>query len=177
VWIDTPQPVRRFIVRFILYMALFTPFFYGVLIKTRLFEAYLGLNATVSAFILKILGEDVWADGVALEARTSPGLEIRHGCDAILPTALFLAAVMAFPVVMRVKWPALLLGSAGLLGLNLVRIITLYYTRVHKPEWFHSMHVDVWQPAFIFAALLLWILWALTVTRTPPAGPAPTSHA
>jgi hypothetical protein len=39
------------------------------------------------------------------------------------------------------------------------------------------MHVDVWQPAFIFAALLLWILWALTVTRTPPAGPAPTSHA
>jgi exosortase/archaeosortase family protein len=84
-----------------------------------------------------------------------------------LPTALFVSAIVAFPVTMRSKWSAILVGTGALLTINLVRIITLYYTRIHRPDWFHAMHVDVWQPAFIFLALFFWVVWALRATRPP----------
>lgn len=165
-WIPTRRPILRFAGLLALIMVPFTAFFYGVLTKTAIFERYLHLNAEVSARLLRLFGEDAKASGPTLSSPAC-SLEIRHGCDAILPTALFMAAILAFPVKMRTKWTALVLGSAALLVINLVRIITLYYTRVHRPSWFHSMHVDVWQPAFIFLALLFWIIWALRATRPP----------
>ena len=38
-------------------------------------------------------------------------VNIAHGCDAIEPLALFVAAVVAFPVAFRTKVPGLLIGG------------------------------------------------------------------
>ena len=163
----------RFITLFAAYMIPFTVFFYAVLTKTDIFQSYLNLNASASAAILRVLGEEASSEGPALRSPRS-SLQIRHGCDAILPTALFMSAVLAFPIFLRLKWTALLLGSGALLLINLIRIITLYYARIYKPDWFHALHVDVWQPAFIFLALFFWIVWALRATK-PVAAPAPSA--
>ena len=176
VWIESKRPILRFVLMFALLMGPFTVFFYSILTDTALFNRYLDLNAAVSAGVLRVLGEDASSTGQSLRSPRA-SLEIRHGCDAILPTALFVCAILAFPVVMRVKWTAVWLGSAALLLLNLVRIITLYYTRIYKPDWFHAMHVDVWQPAFIFLALLFWVIWALRATRVPEPQPVPSDDA
>ena len=154
------RPVLRFVLGFCLLMGPCTLFFYGVLVHTRLFETYLEWNAIVSAAILRLFGEDAQAIGVLLQSSRS-SLEIRHGCDAILPTALFVAAVVAAPVALRSKLPGLVLGAAALLALNLIRILSLYFAQAYYPDWVHWMHLDFWQPAFIFAALWLWVLWAL----------------
>jgi exosortase/archaeosortase family protein len=167
IWVPSQRPILRFILTFIVIMGPFTLFFYGVLTKTAVFQSYLNLNAQVSALILRTFGEQATSNGPSLSGAIS--LEIRHGCDAILPTGLFTAAVLAFPIVMRLKWAAILIGGAGMVALNLVRIISLYYTQLHKPQWFHTMHVDVWQPAFIFLALLFWVIWALRATRPVPS--------
>ena len=116
--------------------------------------------------VLRVLGEDATSSGPSLRSPRA-SLEIRDGCDAILPTALFVSALVAFPVTMRLKWWAIFLGSTGLLLINVVRIVTLYYTQIYRPSWFHAMHVDVWQPAFIFLALFFWVMWALRATRMP----------
>jgi len=166
VWIETKRPVLRFVLLFAFLMGPFTLFFYGFLTSATVFESYLHLNTAVSAKILRVFGEDAAADGTSLRSSRA-SLEIRHGCDAILPTALFVSAVVAFPVSIRSKWSAIFLGSGTLLTINLVRIISLYYTRIYYPKWFHPMHVDVWQPLFIFLALFLWVVWALRATRVP----------
>jgi exosortase/archaeosortase family protein len=143
------------------------PFF-----RAGLFPRYLRLNAAVSAFLLRAMGEEARAQEVAI---ISPryAVTIQRGCDAIEPSALFASAVIAFPAAWRRRLAGAVAGVGLLLGLNLVRIVTLYYTGVFKPEAFETMHLDVWQPAFIFLALLLWILWALWATRRPaPAPPA-----
>lgn len=171
IWVPTRRPVLRFITLFAAYMLPFTIFFYAVLTKTDLFQSYLNLNASASAAVLRVFGEEASSVGNRLESPRS-SLQIRHGCDAILPTALFLSAVFAFPVFLRLKWTAILLGSSALLVINLVRIITLYYARIYKPDWFHALHVDVWQPAFIFLALFFWVMWALRATK-PVAQPQP----
>ncbi len=167
IWIPTHRPVFRFIALFAVYMGPFTIFFYAVLTKTDMFQSYLDLNASASAAVLRQFGEQATADGPALRSPRS-SLQIRHGCDAILPTALFLSAVLAFPIYLRLKWTAILFGSTALLLINLVRIITLYYARIYKPDWFHALHVDIWQPAFIFLALFFWVMWALRATKPAP---------
>lgn len=150
---------------------LFAAFFYGVLVDSRPFEWYLGLNARVSALLLQLLGDDARAVGAVVQSSRFR-VEIRHGCDAILPAGLFVTAVLAFPVALRLKWLGMLAGTAVLLAVNMVRILSLYYTGVFWPQHFHTMHVDVWQPVFVFLALFFWILWALWATKPAPPTPA-----
>jgi exosortase/archaeosortase family protein len=125
---------------------------------------YLNLNASVSGALLNFLGQDVIVSGRAVSS-PQVSLLIERGCDAIHPSALFVSAVVAFPVALRAK----LLGAAGGVALlmiaNLIRIISLFYIKIHFPRAFDMMHVEVWQALFIFVAVLLWLLWAAWAER------------
>lgn len=163
-WISGKWPVFRFVGLFVILMALFYGFTFVPFMSKRVLPYYMKLNARASVGILNILGEGASASGTAV---TSPrySVDIRHGCDAIEPSALFIAAVLAFPGRWLSKLPGLLAGTVVLAIINLVRIVTLFYTGIYKPRWFEAMHVDVWQPIFILLALTLWVLWALWATR------------
>ncbi|MHC5004765.1 MAG: exosortase H [Planctomycetota bacterium] len=135
------------------------------------FPAYLRWNAAVSARLLAWAGEGATAnDTVVLSQRYA--LEIKRGCDAIEPAALLAAAIIAFPAAWRRRAIGLAIGIPALLGLNFVRIISLYYTGIHAPDAFEVVHVEVWQPLFIAAALLLWVGWAIWATRRRAAAAA-----
>ena len=122
-------------------------------------QPYLRLNAQLSAAILSLLGSEATSD---LTVIVSPQLSLRiaRGCDAIDPSAIFVAAVFAFPVSARLKLPAALAGTLFLMTLNLARIVSLYYAGIHFPNAFDFLHHDVWQALFIFLALLIWSVWA-----------------
>ena len=60
---------------------------------------------------------------------------------------------------------AVLGGVIVRMVLNVIRIITLFLTRLHWPKAFDIMHVDVWQVMFILFAILLWALWASWTTK------------
>ena len=88
-----------------------------------------------------------------------------------MQSSAFLAfAVLASPsrvsIVRRI--PFMVLGTLSLLVLNLVRIISLYYTGVWFPRAFDAMHIDVWQPIFIFLPLVMWVVWARATMRRKP---------
>lgn len=53
----------------------------------------------------------------------------------------------------------MLLGTLCLLLLNVVRIVSLYYSGVYCPRMFEVLHVDLWQPVFILLPLVLWLMW------------------
>ena len=163
-WVSGKWPVFRFVGTFVLLMALFYGLTFVPLLSKRVLPYYMQLNARASVVILNILGEGASANGTAV---ISPrySVDIRHGCDAIEPSALFIAAVLAFPGRWLSKLPGLLAGTVVLAIINLVRIVSLFYTGIYKPRWFEAMHVDVWQPVFILLALTLWVFWALWATR------------
>lgn len=135
--------------------------------RDTVFPSYLRVNARMSGAILGVLEDSVTVSGQSIRGRYN--LTIERGCDAIEPSALFLAGVLAFPAAAMSKIPGILIGTFCLMAINLVRIVSLFYVGIHKPEWFHVMHVDVWQALFIFLAILFWVLWALWATREPPA--------
>ena len=132
-------------------------------VKDTLFQGNLRLNARVSGAVLGLFEESLSVNGTSIR---SPrwSLRIERGCDAIDPVALFACALLAFPGAWSRKLAGLVAGTAALMVLNQVRIITLFYVGVYFPGAFQIVHLDVWQAMFIFVALLFWILWALWAT-------------
>lgn len=126
--------------------------------KRRAWPSYLRWNAQVSAAILTFLGEDATnQDRTVTSPRCS--LLIEQGCDAVQPSALFIAAVLAFPAPIRAKLIGIVTGALLLATTNLVRIISLFFVQLHYPTFFQFMHIEVWQVAFITLAVVLWAVW------------------
>ncbi len=169
-WIYAKRPVLGFVLLFGVLMALFYACTFLVVINKKLIPAYMRLNARASTAIINVFGEGATAKGTWV---SSPrfSVDIRHGCDAIAPTALFIAAVLAFPASMRSKLPVVVIGTFFLAVVNLVRIVTLFFTGIYYPKWFEAAHVDVWQPIFILLALALWVAWACWATRSKVGQP------
>ena len=167
------RPIFMFVALFAVLLGVFYALTFLPVLQNKALPALQVLNAKASVVVMNIFGEGASARKTTI---SSPrySINIAHGCDAIEPTGLFIAAVLAFPAGIRSKFPGLLLGTGVLLTLNLVRIISLFYTGVYWPRAFEVMHEDVWQPAFVLLSLLFWITWALWATN-PKVQPADAS--
>lgn len=150
----------RFVVLLTLFTLLFNTGFYLFIAPSTAYQRYLNGNARASSALLGMFREEVSASGTVLSSPMN-SVDIRRGCDAIQVTAFFLFGVLASPVaVSRLNRAAVIfLGSAFLLFANLVRIISIYYAGVYSPRLAEILHIDVWQPAFIFLTIFLWLMW------------------
>lgn len=83
--------------------------------------------------------------------------EISRGCMGLVPVGLLIVATSAYPGRLWRKLQALALGIPLLLGLNLIRLLHLFYLGVHRPEAFHLAHQVVWQAAIVVAVFTLWL--------------------
>jgi exosortase H (IPTLxxWG-CTERM-specific) len=84
-------------------------------------------------------------------------------CSGVDPLIIFFAAVLAFPAPWKKRLTGLLLGLAVIQGLNLVRIISLFYLGRWNEALFVWAHHNLWQGLLILAALLTFIYWQGTL--------------
>lgn len=160
------DPIRRFVIIVALAMVLFNLFFYIGVSEESLFGSYLNLNAKLSVAFINIFGDQATATGTLI---SSPrfSLAVAPGCDGIQASAFFVIAVLAAPV--TVSWPrrirAALIGTFLLLSMNVVRLITLYYSGIYFRSAFGVLHVDVWQGVFILLPIILWVAWVVRTVR------------
>ena len=163
-WLSVKRPVLRFVLVFVVLVGAFQLAFYFWISPSSVFEDYLALNARVSAWILAVFGQETRSAGTSL---FSPqfSLEIRRGCDALQASSYFASAVIASPLAIRIgrRMFAVVAGTALLLVINVVRIVTLYVAGVYYPKYFDMMHVDVWQALFILMPLAFWFIWVQQV--------------
>ena len=154
----------RAIVVFVVLMGLFYGFVHTPANETTAFRPYLALLARVVGGILGLFGYDI---SVAETTVHSPqfSLEIVRGCDAIEPAATYIAAVLASPVGVWPKIPGILIGTAAIMLINLVRIVSLFFVGVYYRSAFNMMHEGVWQAAFVVLAIVFWAVWVQWATR------------
>lgn len=159
-WFRAKWPILRFVGLFALFMSLAYVGEITPALRKHVFPAYLRHNARVSGVILRVMGEDATVHGRSI---SSPrfALEVQHGCNALLPTALFVSAVLASPVGLAAKIPGILIGSILLMLMNLVRLVSMFYAGVYIPSYFDAMHAHVWPAIFVSLSLLLWLVWAV----------------
>lgn len=165
-WYHAHRRDIRFLLLFVAWLAVFYVLATRNYFEQTIFPKYCALNAAVSGFLLNGVGIDVNVhDRTVRSATHGFAIEVARGCDAVEPSALFCAAVLASPVVWWRRAVAAAMGTVLLMVLNLARVISLFLVGVYWRSAFDTMHLEVWQVAFIFLAILLWGLWAARMAR------------
>ena len=157
-------PVVKFVLLFVLVMAVFYFVFYQPPEKSKLIHSftrgYLNAYAWVSSGLIQTLGYDISRTANVIQSKTNSfSVSVVRGCDAMEAKALFVAGIIAFPITWRKKWIGLAVGLCVLVGLNIIRIVTLFITGMHARSFFDTMHIGIWQALFILLTIVIWLIW------------------
>ena len=134
-WKST-QPVYRFLIGFIGMMLVFYMVYKSSLYETYIMTPLLSGQAFLANAFLNLIGFKTQAMGDGIlgdQFRVS----IKDGCDGMEATAIYVFAILAFPMVaLRQKWKGLITGVLILGVLNIIRIAGLYLAGIYWPQGF-----------------------------------------
>lgn len=131
--------------------------------------------ASICTALVSTFDGDVVTYGKVIQS-TSNGfaIEIERGCNGIEAMIVLAAAILAFPAPLKHKLVGLGIGFLAIQGLNLVRIISLFYLGQWNRTAFDWFHLYIWQALIILDALVVWLIWLKYLPkRPPPPPPAP----
>jgi len=153
------RPDARFLVIFLAILGVaFTTIAFNK-VNDAVVIPYTGFVARLSGAVLGLLGEDITVAGCDV---SSPrfAVTIYNGCNGLITSLIFVSGVLAFPASWRAKAVGVVAGLLAIQGINLVRIVSLYYIGVFLPDYFDESHILIWQSLVILAGVGLWIVWA-----------------
>ena len=156
--------MRRFIATFLGVGLMLFGLVYLPPIRDHLIAPFTDSLTVIAGWLITTLGGQAWVSGNIL---TIPGFSVRilDLCNGVEATLLLWAVLLAYPAPWGYRLWGLLLGFLGVQALNMVRIISLTYLGVWKPEWFHWVHWYVWDALIMLDVLLILLLW---LRRLPP---------
>jgi exosortase H (IPTLxxWG-CTERM-specific) len=129
--------------------------------------------AAISAGLVKWFDPQVLAQGNVLQSvRNGFAVSIEAGCNGVEATIVLVAAMLAFPAPWQRKLAGLAIGIVAVQGLNIVRVISLFYLGQWNRDVFEFAHRYVWQALIMLDVLIVWLLWVRTLPRAPALAPA-----
>lgn len=163
------SPAGRFVGRYVVALAL------GFLalalrpVNEHVVNPYTTFVAHEASLVLDMFGEHARVVGQVL---TSPrfSVTIFNGCNGLEAILIFVSGVVAFPARPSRKLLGIALGFVAIQAFNVVRVVSLYYVGVLRPQWFNVSHIFIWQSLVIVFGVVLWLLW---VRRYALAEPRP----
>ena len=130
------------------------------------------LLATASAGLVKWFDPNVLVAGKVLRSTTNGfAVSIEAGCNGVEATIVLIAAMLSFPAPWRNKVIGLIAGILAVQGLNVVRIISLFYLGQWDYAVFEWAHLYVWQALIMLDVLIVWLLWVRTLPKGRGEGP------
>jgi len=164
-WWKNLNMLTRFLIGFIVLMFLFYMFYLSPLYENFIMIPLLSLQAYLANLILVPLGyntktieDTIFND----DFRVS----IKGGCDGMEATALYLAAVLAFPGVSKnKKLHGIVIGLAVLFVLNIFRIAGLFIAGLQWKAGFEFLHLHGGVVLFTLIAIVLWLFWVNSIIK------------
>lgn len=159
--------MTRFLIIFLLLLlSLFTIENMNV-VQKRAIDPFTSAIAATSVFVIKAFDDDVISHGRVLRSTENGfAVEIQAGCNGVEAVIILVAALFAFPAPFRYKLIGLGIGFLAIQGLNLVRIISLFYLGQWSMTAFEWFHLYLWQALIILDALIVWLIWLRRIPRT-----------
>ena len=134
--------------------------------------------ARVAAALVTFFDPSVQATGNVLRSTASPfAVSIEAGCNGVEATLVLLAAMLAFPAPWSRKALGLAAGIVAVQGLNVIRVISLFYLGQWNRDVFEWAHLYVWQALIMLDVLIVWLLWVRTLPRAGGEPPLPPGAA
>ncbi|MFI4951697.1 MAG: exosortase H [Burkholderiales bacterium] len=122
--------------------------------------------AAISASIVQLFDPRVLAHGKVLQSASNGfAVSIEAGCNGVEATIVLVAAMLAFPAPWQRKLAGLAIGIVAVQGLNIVRVISLFYLGQWNFSVFEWAHLYVWQALIMLDVLVVWLLWVRTLPR------------
>jgi exosortase H (IPTLxxWG-CTERM-specific) len=127
-------------------------------VNDRLVDPYTTFVAHQARVALNLLGESARVDGQVL---SSPrfAVQIYNGCNGLEAILVFVAGVLAFPAPWMKRLVGVVLGVLTIQVVNIIRVVSLFYIGIFKPQWFAVSHVFIWQSLIILVGVVLWLVW------------------
>jgi exosortase H (IPTLxxWG-CTERM-specific) len=140
--------------------------------------------ASVSAALVKTFDPAVIAQGKVLQSPTTGfAVSIEAGCNGVEATIVLIAAILAFPAPWRSRLIGLAAGVVAVQGLNVIRVISLFYLGQWNLRAFEWAHMYLWQALIMLDVLVVWLIWIRSLRGAPPPDPggpppgaAPATH-
>ena len=125
------------------------------------------------------------AGKVLWNVQTGFGVSIEPGCNGIEACIVLFAAIAAFPERWRHKLLGFVAGFLAVQGLNIVRVISLFYIGQWNTVVFNFAHEYLWQALIMLDVLVVWLLWVRAGEKSraqppssgPPSGSSVSSSA
>jgi exosortase/archaeosortase family protein len=153
----------RFCGLFVLLIALYAAVFQTPFVERRIHAPVSRVVTLVCLPVLAALG-NASVTGTDLEFDGFRATVV-EACNGVLPTYIFLAAVVAFPSRWRAKLWGALIGIPLIFSINVVRVVSLMILGARRPSIVERVHIDVWQTAVVVLAMGIWIFWVERFVR------------
>jgi exosortase H (IPTLxxWG-CTERM-specific) len=122
--------------------------------------------ADVSVWFIQLFDDNVMAiSNVIRDKTTGFGVRIERGCNGVEAVIILFAAIFSFPAPVKNKVIGFVIGFFAIQGLNLVRIVSLFYMGQWNQVAFEWFHLYLWQALIIMDALVVWLVWLRTLPQ------------
>lgn len=116
--------------------------------------------AAISSWLVAVVDPNVAAAGKVIRSNANGfAVSIEAGCNGVEATIVLIAAMCAFPADWRQKLVGLAFGVLAVQGLNIVRVISLFYLGQWDLQMFEWAHLYVWQALIMLDVLVVWLVW------------------
>lgn len=119
-----------------------------------------GLLADISGWLMSFFDSNVQTYGKVIRSQANNfAVSIEPGCNGVEAMIVLLAAILAFPAPWLHKLKGLFWGFIAIQGMNLLRIISLFYLGQWSQELFDWAHLYIWQALIMLDALVVFLIW------------------
>jgi exosortase H (IPTLxxWG-CTERM-specific) len=130
--------------------------------------------AHISTNLVTLFDHDVVATGRGIRSTANGfAVSIEAGCNGVEATIVLVAAMLAYPAPWMRKLGGIVAGTIAVQGLNIVRVISLFYLGQWNRHWFEWAHLYVWQALIMLDVLIVWLVWVRTLPRDPHGATPP----
>ena len=141
------------------------------------------LTAEGALTLIRLMGMEAIRDGSAIYYPGGFAYEISRGCTGLVGAGLLIVSILAYPAARGHRLVGVSLCIPAFLGLNLARLVHLFYLGVYRPDVFHVLHEIVWQAGMAVTVFGLWFGWTVWADRSggaqrpvPPSSPPQRRH-
>ncbi len=130
--------------------------------------------AHISTWLVTLFDPHVVATGRIIRSTANGfAVSIEAGCNGVEATIVLLAAMLAYPAPWKNKLLGIIAGTLAVQGLNIVRVVSLFYLGQWNRNWFEWAHLYVWQALIMLDVLIVWLVWVRTLPRDTTRGTGP----
>ncbi|MFZ1387598.1 MAG: exosortase H [Thiolinea sp.] len=129
-------------------------------VQQQIILPWTSLIADISGWFMSFFDTNVIASGKVISHSINGfAVSIEPGCNGVEAMIVLLAAIGAFPAPWLYKLKGLMWGFLAIQGMNLLRIISLFYLGQWSRELFDWAHLYIWQALIMLDALVVFLIW------------------